>query len=87
MLIEHVWIFIRTHLARQAYLLVEMSTRLEQKERCLICVLEAYCLLYRGEMNVLLKVFDVSSGVGRAVTSPAVQGDRVYQKAPKRIEY
>jgi len=42
MLIEYVYIFIRTHLARQAYLLVEMSTRLKQKERRLICVLEAH---------------------------------------------
>jgi len=64
-----------------------MSTRLEQKERCLICVLEAYCLIYRGEINVSLKFFVVSSGAGRAVASPAVQGDRVYQKAPKCIEY
>jgi hypothetical protein len=71
----------------QAYLLVEMSTRLEQKERCLICILEAHCRLYREEMMALLKVSVVSSDVGRALASPAAQGDRVYQTAPKRTEY
>jgi uridine phosphorylase len=35
----------------------------------------------------LHKVFVVSSGVGRASASPAVQEDRVYQTAPKRTEY
>jgi len=43
--------------------------------------------MYRGEMMVLLKVFVVSSGVGRAPASPAAQADRVYQTASKRIEY
>lgn len=32
---------------------------------------------------VLLKVFVVSSGVGRAPASPAAQEDKVYQAAPK----
>jgi hypothetical protein len=71
----------------KAYVLVEKPTRLEQKGRCLIFVLEAYCRMYRGEIMVLLKVFVVSSGVGRASATPAAQGDRVYQTAPKRIEH
>jgi len=79
--------FVRTHLARQAYVLVEKPTRLEHEERVLIFVLEAYCRFYRGEMVVLIKDFVVSSGVGRAPASPAAQGDRVYHLAPKRIEY
>jgi hypothetical protein len=87
MLIKYIWILIRTYVARQAYVLVEKRTKLVQKESCLIFVLEVYRQIYRGEMIFRLKVFVVSSGVGRVPASSAAQEDTGYQTAPKHIEY